>query len=516
MGRVRLRQQLVVMLLVLVAASLLIWRRMASSLQQRTQHDELNGDASFQGAGQQLQQDESFLDFASTPVVGPSGNREARFVTKWTHFYIALNLFNNAEVIPSLTVQLVDLIRRKLALAVGYANIFIAIFSNGSEDATTQLINNELVPALRSLGPIGIWAEANGTCCHGHHRKPKSMDRIHWMSCVRNAALRPLLKEGTRVFSNASYVNEDFSAPAEDVGELENDVLRALSNDPNADGETVRDLNVSGVNTEDPTDEMDVIDPEAIAVMFFNDIIFDVDEVFELVQTQQGNYDMACGMDYYYNFYDTWVTRDASGRAFSPQPPYAVDEPTIAAFKRGQPAQVKCCWNGLAIINAAIFLSPRLNLRFRANKTLTSCYASECQLMCEDMIFRGRDRIFINPAVKVAYEQKFYDMHHRPTLWSGLLLQLVWLFSSPTAAPPPDKVRMSVQGLQCVSPEEVIIKQWSLFDWRLAVVALALVACVVWWGLSGDRKGRVALSERASSGRRSSPQSRTKRSSSYA
>ena len=72
--------------------------------------------------------------------------------------------------------------------------------------------------------------------------------------------------------------------------------------------------------------------------------------------------DLACGLDYDYiagrlGFYDTWVARDTKGRAFVKHPLYTADTYTAARFKRGLPAAVECCWNGMAGACVAIHAS---------------------------------------------------------------------------------------------------------------------------------------------------------------
>lgn len=84
-------------------------------------------------------------------------------------------------------------------------------------------------------------------------------------------------------------------------------------------------------------------------------------------------------MDYFYTFYDTWVSRDNHGFPFLPWSPYT-DDPLIqnmfaeslisdasrvsdanAASQAARNAiPVKCCWNGVAAIRGNLFLQPTL------------------------------------------------------------------------------------------------------------------------------------------------------------
>lgn len=62
-------------------------------------------------------------------------------------------------------------------------------------------------------------------------------------------------------------------------------------------------------------------------------------------------------------FYDIWVARDSDGNLFLKQTPYVTDPYSLDRIARGLPFPVKCCWNGLVILNSAPFL--RHNVRVR-------------------------------------------------------------------------------------------------------------------------------------------------------
>ncbi|CCW61844.1 unnamed protein product [Phytomonas sp. EM1] len=85
----------------------------------------------------------------------------------------------------------------------------------------------------------------------------------------------------------------------------------------------------------------------------------------------RGSFDIACGMDFYNLFYDTWVARDHLGGNFLPYMPYS-DNPTmrsaIARILSGASSEgaekstgvfVKSCWNGLGAIRGRLFLPQR-------------------------------------------------------------------------------------------------------------------------------------------------------------
>ena len=62
-------------------------------------------------------------------------------------------------------------------------------------------------------------------------------------------------------------------------------------------------------------------------------------------------------------FYDTWVARDMDGNPFTKAAPYATDPYSLERVKKGLPFPVKCCWNGLIVMNARPFTQNGLRIR---------------------------------------------------------------------------------------------------------------------------------------------------------
>jgi hypothetical protein len=76
-------------------------------------------------------------------------------------------------------------------------------------------------------------------------------------------------------------------------------------------------------------------------------------------------------------FYDIWVARDSDGNLFLKETPYVTDPYSLDRIARGLPFPVKCCWNGLVVLNSAPFL--RHNVRVRcAAKLLYDWVAPFC------------------------------------------------------------------------------------------------------------------------------------------
>ncbi|WFD43517.1 hypothetical protein MPSI1_002179 [Malassezia psittaci] len=184
-------------------------------------------------------------------------------------------------------------------------------------------------------------------------------------------------------------------------------------------------------------------------VIFLNDIILNADAIHTLLNTADGVFDQACGIDYYsIGLYDTWVTRDVNVRRPRPLWPYFQRNQDQKAVARGEKVLVDACWNGISAFDARWFhvasntqsnnsdseqpvithlprnstlddgeFPVKLPLRFRTGKL---CRASECQLSSLDMHRLAhplRPLIYVNPRVIVAYDQRDYFMFHSLVFW---------------------------------------------------------------------------------------------------
>ncbi|KAH9600061.1 Mannosyltransferase 1 [Trypanosoma melophagium] len=153
-------------------------------------------------------------------------------------------------------------------------------------------------------------------------------------------------------------------------------------------------------------------DGDNMVVLFFNDIFFRPQDITTLLESVEEpliaarreshgvmeedapthsalkekhkgigtTFDMACGMDFYYSFYDRWVSRDRFGKPFTGYMPYTDEPETQAAFSRiiahtgsvygrKQAIPVKCCWNGVAAIRGRLFLSPLRGMKRNVGDT---------------------------------------------------------------------------------------------------------------------------------------------------
>lgn len=63
--------------------------------------------------------------------------------------------------------------------------------------------------------------------------------------------------------------------------------------------------------------------------------------------------------------------RDSDGNLFLKDPPYVTDPYSLERLAYGLPFPVKCCWNGLVVMDAAPFT--RHNLRIRCLFLILAC-----------------------------------------------------------------------------------------------------------------------------------------------
>ncbi|KAJ7673899.1 cryptococcal mannosyltransferase 1-domain-containing protein [Mycena polygramma] len=186
-------------------------------------------------------------------------------------------------------------------------------------------------------------------------------------------------------------------------------------------------------------------------LLFSNDIFIEAESIVELLNTQDGEYDMACGLDFgNRGLYDLWVLRDRLGHLVSALYPYFLETLGFRAVMADAPAPVFACWNGIVSVRAEPFLPLALRgqrnftlssepvaplpashptyetingngtmtparappLRFRAS-TPSECFSSESFLLPYDLrlLFfpsSSSPSIYANPLVISAYAPRFY------------------------------------------------------------------------------------------------------------
>jgi hypothetical protein len=145
--------------------------------------------------------------------------------------------------------------------------------------------------------------------------------------------------------------------------------------------------------------------PHEYYILFFNDIVYKWQDVVKLIMTNNMEYDIACGLDYYFRFYDKWVSRDLNGIKLKNHFPYFTDRTAQYRVVNGDPVRSFACWNGLAILNAEPFT--QTSFKFINNDAVME---SECFLLCKQYWIKGFNRILINPNIIFTYDYYYYYM----------------------------------------------------------------------------------------------------------
>ena len=302
--------------------------------------------------------------------------------------FFAADLHNNQEVLAHWMAEFL-----KVVTYFKRENIFVSIYDSDSSDTTPTWIM-----LLKSL--LQIQGIPHHIVSDPFHGRVQGQHRIDFMARVRNKALEPLAVIASHQ-DNLGYFLEDFSN---------------VSTLPDYDASQ---LGKSKVETN--SERLGASYSESSAfydrIVFLNDVFFCSQDIIRLLQHEV---DMVCGMDYDFldkkakapQFYDTWVARDLKGRKLTKKPPHFEDLSDQLKLLSGEPIQVQCCWNGIAVIKAEPF---HRGLRFRhvrkgaggATRQGRECKASECSHLCDDLWWNSYRRIIIDPRVKVAY--KWHD-----------------------------------------------------------------------------------------------------------
>lgn len=124
-------------------------------------------------------------------------------------YFFAINLYNSFDVIPDLFANMF-----RVAAIVGYENVFVSIYENGSNDQTKALL--KIFDSLtRSVGLRVVIRTS-------HRRRGQFVHRIEYLAEVRNAALRPLyeLRDSEGEFFDSIIFMNDVLPCVDDLLEL--------------------------------------------------------------------------------------------------------------------------------------------------------------------------------------------------------------------------------------------------------------------------------------------------------
>ncbi|GFR42846.1 hypothetical protein Agub_g3804 [Astrephomene gubernaculifera] len=350
-------------------------------------------------------------------------------------YLIAANLVNCEAIMPYWILEVLRLglllsgnsmvlagFSQNVANAQGSASAdgylpHISVYESGSKDNTVPW----LLVAEQLWGAAGMrtFVVVNGSLTRQMVTDPFSgkyhkQHRIQFLASVRNAALEPLYGAPPGTYDNVVFVNDVFFCAADlfRLTHLKADIACGLDFEVwvghkkgHMSGITQRNFDQrrrrrrlqssSGASNAADASTADLTLHTSINQM--SDVHLD-----ELVRQMaaEGRIRNA-PVKIKYNFYDTWVSRDISGKQFVSDVPYISDRRTRDILSKGMPVPVKCCWNGAVIINAA----PLVNgLRFRSGiSEKGECDSSECSLLCQDYRRVGATRVVVDPSVRVAY-----------------------------------------------------------------------------------------------------------------
>ena len=155
-------------------------------------------------------------------------------------------------------------------------------------------------------------------------------------------------------------------------------------------------------------------------VIFFNDIIFEFENIINLLSTNNEDYDAVCGLDFYDCFYDSWVSIDLSGYSLRHDFPFFVNKEGQDLVINHKPIRVFSCWNGVMAFTAEPLKDKKIQFRYELHEDrivehyLDSdqkfSYESECTYFHIDLFSLGYTKTFINPDVRVAYLYEYYSI----------------------------------------------------------------------------------------------------------
>ncbi|EIW79794.1 glycosyltransferase family 69 protein [Coniophora puteana RWD-64-598 SS2] len=264
-------------------------------------------------------------------------------------YFFAINLYNSFDVIPDLFATLF-----RVSSILGYNNVFVSIYENGSSDQTKALLR--IYDALcRSVGlRITIRTSTRTRGAFNH--------RIEYLAEVRNQAFNPLheLRDAHNEYFDSIIFMNDILPCVDDLLEL---IWQSRRNN-------------AGITC-------------AADYMYHEELGSPV-------------------------FYDNWVARDINGTALENAPFETIFHHTSSQerFQLHLPIQVQSCWNGIAVLDPAPFYTPPY-VRFRMARLMEEeCSASECSLICNDYWEAGYGRIMMVPRVKLAYDHRVWDIIH--------------------------------------------------------------------------------------------------------
>ncbi|KAH1515128.1 hypothetical protein KXX29_000456 [Aspergillus fumigatus] len=282
--------------------------------------------------------------------------------------YIASMHWNNEEILRSHWNDAIV----QLAKTWGTENVFVSVYESGSWDDTKGALRDLDV----ELDRLGV--RRNITLSDTTHQDEISVSPLSegWIDTPR----------GRKELRRIPY-----------LARLRNLTLRPLE-----------DLERQGIAFD--------------KILFLNDVVFTVDDVIELLNTNEGVYAAACSIDYSRPplYYDTFALRDSYGDEHVMQTwPYFRSTVSRHALFNMSPVPAKSCWNGMVAMPIEPFVSAT-PLRFRGIPDSLAVFhleGSECCLIHADNPLSGHQGVYLNPKVRVGYNGPAYEAVHPAGSW---------------------------------------------------------------------------------------------------
>lgn len=168
--------------------------------------------------------------------------------------------------------------------------------------------------------------------------------------------------------------------------------------------------------------EIPDLDWNSTTIIFFNDIIYNYQDIVNLLSTNNGDYDAVCGMDFYESFYDTWVGIDLNAEEFRHYYPFFMNKVMQDAYINGETVRTFSCWNGVIAVKAKPFENK--NITFRTGRIR----ASECTLIHADLYTNGYGKSLVNTNLIFAYEYGYYYKNKYVYPWTKNLVTYFYYY----------------------------------------------------------------------------------------
>ena len=279
--------------------------------------------------------------------------------SKNTTFYITAMIVNMENIIQLYIIEM-----KKLIKYLGEQNVIISIVENGDSKDNTNIYLKEFQKYLNEKNIINRFL-------------------------LEHEIYDPRLEQSNFEYQNSFYLRIKYYA------QLRNKCFDLLYDLPNFDFDNTK-------------------------IIYFNDIVFEYENIINLLSTNNEDYDAVCGLDFYDCFYDSWVSIDLSAYSLQHDFPYFINKEGQDLVINHKPIRVFSCWNGVIAFSAAPLKGKNLQFRYEIDpdrepkhyifNDQNYNFESECTYFHIDLFSLGYTKKFINPDVRVAYLYEYYNL----------------------------------------------------------------------------------------------------------